>query len=122
MPRILAIAVLTLMGISPCWATDLLGEFETIIKHSQASVSKEPYIYFVKSSKNWVRMLSTIEGVRYDVRKTDSLVTPFVGVVSFDVPERFFSYTSEADARAAVRAKQKKEQVFLHLFRLNYAY
>lgn len=124
MLRILAIAVLTLMGISSCWATNPLAEFETIIKLSQASVPKEGYVEFAQSSKTkyWGRMVWTIEGIRYDVRKTDSLVTPFVGVVSFDVLERWFNYASEADARLAVHPKEKKEHVALYVFRMNYGY
>ena len=124
MLKILAIAVLTLMGISSCWATNPLAEFETIVKRSQASVPKEGYVEFAQSSKTkyWGRMVWTIEGVRYDVRKTDSLVTPLVGIVSFDLVERWFNYASEADARHAVHPKQKKEQAALYNFRMNYGY
>lgn len=119
----LVAALLLTIYAGVCFAGDPLGEFEaSVLKKGSAVATTGPVVYYLKESKKWGRATATLGEVKYDVRKTDSLVTPFIGSVAFEVTERISTYASEADARAAVRPKEKKEGALVHVFRLAYSY
>ena len=64
--------------------------FEALIQ-TRAAASMTPYV-FQAPNKSYRKAFGSIEGLKYDVRKTDSLVTPVVGTVTFT----FRSKPSEA--------------------------
>ncbi len=80
---------------------DPLQSFEKIVKRCQVAVEARNTptisVYFANRTSSWVRRVRAFE-VRYDVRKTDSLVAPIVGQI--DVLE-VIATESAADEQSA---------------------
>lgn len=66
-------------------ALDPLQDFERIVKRCQTAVEAKNTpavsVYYNSRTSSWVRRVGTFE-VRYDVRKTESLVAPIVGQIN----------------------------------------
>lgn len=104
-----ATLVLLLASQSSAWAqSDPLQSFKDLVKRCQDAYSTTPSsapttsdVQYLDDMKVWVKRLRTEPKLSYDVRKTDSLVSPFVAEL---VIEQFIA-TESADSEAAVREK-----------------
>lgn len=81
-------------------AGDPGGKFETLVaaasKPSQWTVTKQD-----PQSGKWTKRHFEISHIKYDVKTTDSILTPIVGLVSFDASMRVAgSAASETEAEA----------------------
>lgn len=65
-------------------APDPLQEFEKIVKQCRTAVGKKNTpavsVFYSSTTSSWVRRIRAFE-VRYDVRRTDSLVAPIIGQI-----------------------------------------
>ncbi len=67
-------------------ASDPISEFEVIVKRgSQVPVEFVNRTYYLKSPSGWVRSAHSIRDVKYDVRQTNSLISPITAVVAFSL-------------------------------------
>ena len=97
MKFLLAIALLVSLHAH---AADPLVDFEQLIKKSSTVMDGRSTVYFAPAIKKWSRRFESVRNVKYDVRKTDSLVSPFVGEVHFlaiTLRTKLFELKSEAE-------------------------
>lgn len=120
MKRLAAALIFFLVSLS-CYAADPLAQFEVIIKRAASGAPPEPRVYFAEQPKKWIYLNPSIEHIKYDVKKTDSLVSPFAAWVSFDAREQMQTYATEANARARVNPLPKPGFI-IHRYRLAYTY
>lgn len=92
MKRIIAAATATLIATSaisaplksPSKAQDPVASFKALV--AKAGEQKEwSRVYQNSHSQKWAKQYFTIGEVRYDVRKTESMLNPMIGEVSFPV-------------------------------------
>jgi hypothetical protein len=115
--------------VSLPWAAQAepLAEFKARLQRVQAITA--PVLVQASRAKpkkgqkrpEWLRTQATLDDVRYDVRRTDSLVSPFVAWVELKISERSESYSSEAEARATT-GPVKHDRRLGYVYRLDYAY
>lgn len=78
---------------------DPVAQFKLII--ATASEPKEwSHVFLHPKFGKWAKQYIVISNVKYDVKKTDSLVTPVMGVVSFSIgitQSEFFDNKQEAE-------------------------
>lgn len=90
-----------------------------VLPPAQVTTSKAPPKRGKKQSE-WLRTEPTLDNIRYDVRRTDSLVSPFLAWVELEVSKRMDTYPSEQQARAA--SGPVKGHGLKYFFRLDFAY
>lgn len=66
-------------------AGDPVAEFELLLKTAQSSTASEEPVYLNQYRQKWAKRKFTTSDVKYDVKKTESLVSPIVGVVSLNL-------------------------------------
>jgi len=107
------VAPICWLAVSTSFAADPLAEFEALLGRNPKT--SEPQIKFFEKQKagqkvhgvkvstaqpdRWGRLFEKIEVLRYDVKRTDSLVTPFTAFVFLRVVSYYEFYPTEADAR-----------------------
>lgn len=105
MRRLLSMLLL-IGGASGAYASeDAVPKFERLVKEAvQATDSTRP-VYLNKSKQLWAKRKLTTGEVSYDVKKTDSLVNPIVGIVTFNLiveQSDFFPTKEKAEASTAL--------------------
>lgn len=107
---------------------DPLREFDTFVQRGLAAPPPAAHVHFnhQKKGKNqkgeWIRTVWSIKDVKFDVHKTESLVSPFVAYVTFQVVAYLGTYKTEEDARASMNPREAKPSELISLVRLEYAY
>jgi hypothetical protein len=75
------ILLATLAGSSTA-STEALPSFEALLAKCRAAYAVEvPKVFFQPSKQKWVKRIEYPDRFKYDVRKTDSLVSPVVGYI-----------------------------------------
>jgi hypothetical protein len=101
-------------------ASDPVVEFEKIVTRARAAPAKNPYVYSVENK--WVKGFSPIvDSVRYDVKKTDSLVTPIVGVINFSILTQYSPRMNSKEEAASTQAVDA-ERAVMYVVVLRYGY
>jgi len=80
---------------------DPVSLLKALLKDRQARVAAASPVYFNKHTKGWAKRKMSLDDIIYDVQKTNSLVTPYLGIVNFKVYLRqtpFFPTGEEAKA------------------------
>jgi len=112
---LLALTFLSALVSSKSGASDPVATFEAFVKHSHEACAAATPTYLNRYKNQWAKRRFVLEGVKYDVKKTDSLVTPVVGIVQFrlradqsalfqtrDEAERASEFPLKSDGFAAV--------------------
>lgn len=89
---------------------DSVKKFESLIKTSTSLTNSITPTYFNKHTTSWAKKYFSISNLKYDVRKTDSLVNPIVGIISFNLhvaQSDFYSTKEEADLSTTLNPKFK---------------
>ena len=81
--RVVGPAFLLALVSLPGWASDPAATFEAFVKNSHELCATTTPIYFNKTRNQWAKRKFILEDLKYDVKKTDSLVTPILGIVQF---------------------------------------
>lgn len=72
------------------------------IQSNKQSLEKRRPVYFNSYTQGWAKRRMHVDNLEYDVRKTDSLVSPFIGIVTFEVfVEQTSFYKSKDEAESA---------------------
>lgn len=64
-------------------AKDPAGDFEKFVLAANSEVDGSESVYFDKTISKWFKCYVRLVDLRYDVKKTDSLLTPMWGIVRF---------------------------------------
>lgn len=114
----LAIALLT---IGTGARADALADFEHIVKQCRVAHEARPAVevVFVESLKVWVKRLWAEPKFSYDVRKTDSLVTPLTAFIEITDVVASDRAPDEAAARALAVSSDKAA---MFVKRVNFSY
>lgn len=91
----------------PAKAFDPARSFQALIQ--RASSEKAWFrVYEVGDTKKWIKQYVSLGDVRYDVKKTDSLIAPIIGIASFTLAMRMSTqYDSEIDATNSTELPDK---------------
>lgn len=76
----LLVATLLALGGAQAWAaSDAVAEFKTLVANCKAFYAAKPSteVQFSEGLKSWIKTARLPIEVRYDVKKTDSLIRPF---------------------------------------------
>jgi hypothetical protein len=116
------IAFLAALSVAlPSLASDPVADFENIVLRGSRPPESVNAVVYSSQLKGWAKRDVTLHQVRYDVRKTDSLVTPVIGVANFDVLIRLTRiYPTEAEAKTSMDFDPKLDSV--NKVELRYAY
>jgi hypothetical protein len=92
---------------------DPLKSFEKIIQKCQSAFNNRSIedVYYVPQSKVWVKRLRKSPILNYDVKKTDSLVSPYIATLEFTDNLYTAKATNEVDARALIINVNNASQV-----------
>ncbi|MCL6752292.1 hypothetical protein KBT16_15505 [Nostoc sp. CCCryo 231-06] len=101
--------------------SDPVAQFKTLIEEKQTYINKGAGI--LKSSEGWTRMSAKVADIKYDVNKTDSLVSPYTGITTLDVLLTSEKFTTESEARGTAISNAKgSSEPFPLKCRETYAY
>ena len=81
-------SLLTVGLVSCTWAMaqDLPGPaFEKIVQTAAQATAADRETYFNDREQKWAKRRYVISRLSYDVKKTDSLLNPIVGIASFEL-------------------------------------
>ena len=81
-------------------ASDPVADFKSFVANSSVPTEWTDVVFIPKTQK-WKKNYFSLSEVRYDVKKTDSLVSPINGTVSFSIKlriSRFFDTKEEAES------------------------
>jgi hypothetical protein len=113
---------LTLMVLCDQGHADVLSDFEKIVAKCRDSVSVEySEVFYNKRIERWVKRTSWPVGdIKYDVKRTESLVSPYVGNLTFTV---LLAHDS-ADSELAANSLQvtQSESLSKTTININFAY
>lgn len=81
---------------------DPLSEFEAIVKRCKDAYDVRPAyeVDYIEKQKSWVKRAYSNAKITYDVRRTDSLVSPYSGHVEVLVVVAVKAASDEQDAKA----------------------
>lgn len=83
-------------GAASAQSSEPIASFKRLVERAS---SEKDAVFVGRIGSAWVKHHDRISDVKYDVRKTDSLINPMVGISSFNIWARTTSgYTSEIDA------------------------
>lgn len=114
--------IFTALCASGSFAAEPLADFEVIVRNCQAAFDAKPAstVAFMEKQQQWVKRVSAPAMVAYDVRKTESLVSPFTAYL--EVTQMLSSKTAPDESTAAAQEVSFNERAILSIKRLNFAY
>ncbi len=78
---------------------DPVYEFKKIIIESEKLTNCSTSVYFNEYEQAWAKRRFTVSRIKYDVKKTDSLISPLLGMVSFELDiDQSHLYPSKKEA------------------------
>lgn len=117
---VLIVALLFGVLIDVAAAIEPVTSFEKIITRGKSAVDQSTLVYFNKGKSTWLKRKYTVSNMKYDVKKTDSLVSPVVALVTFDlIVEASVPFQTKEEADAA--ADYNPEFKMINDVTLNYA-
>lgn len=111
-----------LLATAATVAAGPLEDFEEIVRRCKAAFDARPgtEVVYVDVAKAWAKRVYPPAQVSYDVRKTDSLVSPFAAHIQ--VEEALFFEQGGTKEEAAAKAPGVESQTMRRWVRLNFAY
>lgn len=102
-------------------ADDLVPRFEKLLVVAKNATNAATPVYLNQYMQSWAKRRFLASNIKFDVKKTDSLVNPIVGLVTFGlIVEQTDLYQTKEEADAA-SAFQEKFSIPYHIS-LNYSY
>jgi len=104
------------------FAAEPLADFEAIVRNCQAAFDAKPAssVAFVDKLQRWIKRVSAPASVAYDVRKTESLVSPFTAYL--EVTQLLSSKGAPDETAANAMEVSLNETAMLSIKRLSFAY
>ncbi len=99
--------------------TRALDSFKSLVRHHVDSYKPSGREHITKLGGGWAKERFTLDptSAKFDVEKTSSLVSPFVGTLTFTLIRSFSAYHStEAEAAADTVFTQEDTSVHKHVF------
>lgn len=83
--RSATLACVVFIASASAMAQDLdpVRSFEALLEASQKRTESSQPVYFNNYRKLWAKRRFVVSDAKYDIRKTDSLVTPVLGLVTY---------------------------------------
>ncbi len=78
--------VAALADQAPPKTTDPLTSFKEVAAKTREAVDGQTSVWFNSSSNDWKKFHLSVNKFAYDVTRTDSLVSPYMGVITFRLP------------------------------------
>lgn len=94
--------------------------FEKMVSTSHNSMSSDQPVLNVNNGQAWVKRRHAVSNVTYDVKKTDSLLNPIIGFVSFSIRIDESALTNNKED--ALQITRFNESRFQYDASLNYSY
>lgn len=102
--------------------------FERIVLKIQTNFESSDTVCYREADRNrgtagWLKIRFKLANVRYDVKKTDSLVSPIIGIIECDQPQQFspaFATKEEAESYRFPQAQVVDE--YGRQLRISYAF
>jgi hypothetical protein len=66
-------------------ADDAVQKFERFLNDARDATNSGTVVYFNKRHQAWAKRRHAVSEIKYDVKKTDSLVNPVLGFVTFSL-------------------------------------
>lgn len=102
-------------------AQDHVLSFEQIIKSGYNKVNGKESVIFIEKSSSFLKRKYTINSLKYDVKRTDSLISPVIAVATFNLAiENSQRYQTKEEADSAQDGENKV--IFNFSLILNYAF
>lgn len=103
-------------------AVDPVASFKTIVDRFQSGLN-DFEIVKEDTERGWYRIRPRVANIEYDVKTTDSLVTPYLAVLTCDnsPTESAKYFKSEAEAKATNKF-ESTDPKFIYNYRFNYAF
>ena len=123
--HIVRIVVVVLIGCvvfpsSVLAAEDSVQKFERFLNDARDATNSGTVVYFNKYHQAWTKRRHTVGDIKYDVKKTDSLVNPVLGFVTLSLvteQTEFFPTKEEAaNASAFIPAGKTLYRISLTYF------
>ena len=102
-------------------ADDAVMTFERLLSDAQLKTQQRLFSQAGQTPGAWITRQYTVQDLRYDVRKTDSLVSPLVGLVTFTLETTAMGYVPAQDTNIKAAGKLKMASARWAI-RLTYAY
>ena len=104
-------------------AADPVKEFERIVRRCRAAIeaTNSPAVSVFAKGSEWIRRVSSFE-VRYDVKKTDSLVAPVIGIMEIQILAAIGSASNEAGARELTFTAESSDQALRRRYKLSFVW
>lgn len=123
--KLLKVAITALMlSLLPSFvsaANDPVESFEKLILDAQNATNTSTPVYFNDYAQAWAKKRFSVAEITYDVKATDSLISPIVGVISFQlVTEQTDLYSTKSEAESTTAFDPKFESPYF--LTLTYAY
>lgn len=106
MNKQLTLLIVASLSVTACSKNDPVSSFESIAKQCEQAIKDQPpsEMAFIDNSKvqresYWVKRQRESPKVTYDVKKTDSLVSPFSASIIIEEPVYYESGASEAEVK-----------------------
>jgi hypothetical protein len=101
---------------------DPLADFQKIVTNCRQAYDSRPNteVAFSPSAKVWIKRVRTPAEISYDVKKTDSLVSPYAAFIL--VIDGSASLHAQDQASAAVLEPSLADGLFVARTKLNFAY
>ncbi len=108
--------------VGSAYAAEPVPEFERFVAHAMKGGIPKPTAFYIAESRYWTVQQSSFVGLRYDVQKTSSLVSPVIGQAAFVMLNPLAGYDDETQAREAARRGDRPTMVLSYSISLNYIY
>lgn len=96
-------AFAVLFPTSATASDDPVRSFEQFLMASKESTNTTTSVFFNKHKNGWVKQRYRVVELKFDVKKTDSLVTPIVGLVTLDLlTEASDAFPSQEEAEKLI--------------------
>ncbi|HJW23767.1 MAG TPA: hypothetical protein VJ576_02625 [Rhodocyclaceae bacterium] len=83
-------------------ADDLVKSFEKFLSASVESTNASTSVFLNNRSNGWMKRRYRVSDLKYDVKRTDSLVAPIVGIVTFKLTSEVTgSFQSQTEAESS---------------------
>lgn len=106
---------------SPCFANDPVKLLKERIEENKIIINRAaPYAYYDKEHSYWAVHRLQIADIEYDVQKTNSLVSPYLGIISLTAI--LDNSTSNYDSREACSQASSFKKVRSCTCRISYAF
>ena len=116
----ISLLLFSLLPFFACSADDPVAKFEKLMLEAKIATNTSTPVYLNRNCQKWAKRRFSGTDIKYDVKKTDSLANPIIGLVTFQlVIEQTDLYPTKEEAEAS---STFKEIPILFRISLTYSY